>query len=525
MYANVSIMLSATRNQGVVKERKISPQINDVRWRNKMPGSKHTSTSRKENVSETYSTFEREHYLDLDTTIHISDAIETIGFGPFQVFFGLVAGIAWIADGMEIMVISILGPVLKCEWNIDVYQEAMLTTVVFFGILIGSPAIGWFADNFGRRHALVLSTLWISVYGLLSALAPRLYWLYFLRFLVGIGVAGSPQVVTYFAELLPNKYRGCCLILSALFFSIGGLLTTVLAIFILIPFGWRWWLAACSVPSMIYVGLCVVLGYCLEWMPRSPYFDIIANNSINAEKTLKLIAHCNNRKGLEGTLVAEPCVPKGRICDLWRPGFKITSVLLTTLWFLTGFSYYGMVLFTAEVLALGSTCGTDALMDTDNLTCQVPQRADYIDMMVTSTAELPGLVITAILVDKIGRKTTLIIENIIYGIACLFLFACMGGNMTIFFIFILRFIGLSSFETLVVYTPEFYPTEVRALSIGMGSMFCRFSTMLSPYVSEVLVSKSLDYGIGIYAGIAFLFSLVASLLPFETKGKHLSAHG
>ena len=178
-------------------------------------------------------------------------------------------------------------------------------------------------------------------------------------------------------------------------------------------------------------------------MPRSPHFDIISNNGTNAEKTLKPIAHCNNRKSLEGTQVAEPYIPKGRICDLWRHGFKITSVLLTTLWFLTGFSYYGMVIFTAELLAVGSTCGTDAFLDTDNHTCQVLQRADFINMMVTSMAELPGLVITAILVEKIGRKTTLVIENVIYGLACIFLFICMGRNMTVFFIFILRFIGLS----------------------------------------------------------------------------------
>ncbi len=34
-----------------------------------------------------------------------------------------------ISDGMEIMVLSILGPVLLCEWNLSTWQEAFLTTV------------------------------------------------------------------------------------------------------------------------------------------------------------------------------------------------------------------------------------------------------------------------------------------------------------------------------------------------------------------------------------------------------------
>ena len=490
-----------------------------------MPKSIQLLDGNETNHSESYSTFEAESNSDADRNLSVADAIEHIGFGWFQVYVGLIVDIAWIADGMEIMVVSILGPFLICEWNIDVYQEAMLTTVVFLGFLIGSPIYGWTGDKFGRRNALMLSSLWISVFGLLSAIATNLYWLYFLRFLVGFGIGGSPQVITYFAEFLPNKYRGGCLILTGLLFSIGGSLTSVLAIFILIPYGWRWWLAACSIPSIIYVVLCAVFGYWLEWMPRSPHFDIISNNSTNAEKTLKLIARCNNSTMPEGKLVADNHVSKARIWDLCRPGFKLTSILLMTLWFLVGFSYYGVILFATELLAAGSTCRPDEIIASDNHTCINFQKMDYVNLMMTSMAELPGLMITAILIDRIGRKVILISGNMIYGITCLFLFICMEGYAMIFLLFILRSIGLSTFVSLLVYTPEFYPTEVRALSVGIGSVFSRIATMLSPYVSEVLVSKSLYYGIGFYAASGFLLSLATFLLPVETKGKSLSAHG
>ena len=482
-------------------------------------------TSNKEHDSETYSTFEDENDIDAERRFKVADAIEHIGFGRFQVFLGLVAGIAWIADGMEIMVVSILGPVMICEWNIDVYQEAMLTTVVFLGFLIGSPAFGWIGDKFGRRHAIMLSSLWISLFGILSALVKNLTWLYIVRFLVGLGVGGSVQVTTYYAEFIPNKFRGRCLLLLVVFFSIGGALAAILAIYILLPYGWEWWLAACSLPSMLFVVLCAVFGYCLEWIPRSPYFDLITNNNNNAYKTLKLIAHCNNCSLPEGAITAEPHIPRGRICDLWRPGFKLTSVLLTALWFLTGLSYYGMVLFSAELLVVGSTCRPDVFGDADNKTCKAFGSDDFVDLMLTSFAEIPGLIITSLLIDKIGRKATLILENIVYGVTCLLLFICMKGHIMVFVLFILRSIGLSSLESLLVYTPEFYPTEIRALSTGMGSMFSRVATMLSPYVSEVLVSKSLYYGIGIYAGIGFLLSFTAFMLPVETKGKSLTTNG
>ena len=141
-----------------------------------MPKSIKLLDGNETNHSESYSTFDAKNNPD---ALNVADAIEHIGCGWFQVYFGLIVNIAWIADGMEIMVVSILGPVLICECNIDVYQEAMLTTVVFWGFLIGSPIYGCIADKFGRINAMMLSLLWTLVYGLLSAIATNLYWLFF----------------------------------------------------------------------------------------------------------------------------------------------------------------------------------------------------------------------------------------------------------------------------------------------------------------------------------------------------------
>ena len=394
----------------------------------------------------------------------------------------------------------------------------MLTTVVFWGFRVVSPAFGWCAGMFGRRNVLTLSSLWISIFGILSALARNIYWLYAFRLLVGVGIGGSPQAVTYFAEFLPNYYRGRCIILAAVFFAIGGTLCATLAIFILLPYGWRWWLGACSIPSILFFMFSVLFGYCLEWVPRSPYFDIIANNNISAEKTLRLIALYNKGELPESRLVPEPSVTRGRICDLCKPGFRLTSCLITKLWFLVGLSYYGMILLTTELIAVGSTCRPGMFGDRGNQTCEVLQRTDYVNIVITSVAELPSLLITAFIIDNIGRKTILIIGYLLYGVICLLLFNCMDKTLKVIILFILRSIVVSCFQSLYVYTPEFYPTEVRASSVGMGSMFCRMATMLAPYVSVVLVSRRLHYGIGIYAGIGFLLSLIAFLLPIETSG-------
>ncbi len=48
--------------------------------------------------------------------------------------FLFVMGFGWIADAMEVLLLSFLGPALRCEWDITPGQESSLTMAVFFGM-------------------------------------------------------------------------------------------------------------------------------------------------------------------------------------------------------------------------------------------------------------------------------------------------------------------------------------------------------------------------------------------------------
>lgn len=66
-------------------------------------------------------------------TYTVSHAIDALGFGPYQIVLSLVVGMAYVADAMEMMLLSVLAPALHCHWQITQLQQASLTTVVFFG--------------------------------------------------------------------------------------------------------------------------------------------------------------------------------------------------------------------------------------------------------------------------------------------------------------------------------------------------------------------------------------------------------
>jgi hypothetical protein len=54
-----------------------------------------------------------------------------MGFGRFQIILSLLTGIAWMADSMEMMALSILAPALECEWSLNSWEKALITMVYY----------------------------------------------------------------------------------------------------------------------------------------------------------------------------------------------------------------------------------------------------------------------------------------------------------------------------------------------------------------------------------------------------------
>ena len=46
-------------------------------------------------------------------TYTIEDAVEQLGFGKFQFNLSILTGMAWMADAMELMILSIIAPALR----------------------------------------------------------------------------------------------------------------------------------------------------------------------------------------------------------------------------------------------------------------------------------------------------------------------------------------------------------------------------------------------------------------------------
>ncbi|KAG8010694.1 Synaptic vesicle 2-related protein [Nibea albiflora] len=230
-----------------------------------------------------------------------------------------------LGDAMEMMLLSILGPQLHCEWKLPSFMVAIITSVVFAGMGIGSPVWGNIADMYGRKISLILCMVWTMYFGLLTSFAPVYGWLLFLRGLVGFGIAGAPQSVTLYSEFLPVKARGICIMLIAMFWALGAVFEVLLALLIMPTLGWRWLVGLSTLPMAVFI--------CLSfWLPESPRFDLLSGNKDKALATLARIAKDNGTAMPQGTIVDHRPNGRGHFKDLFIPQYRRTTLLLWFIW-------------------------------------------------------------------------------------------------------------------------------------------------------------------------------------------------
>jgi len=454
-----------------------------------------------------------------DDMFTVTQAVNNIGFGRFQIVLSFVVGLCWMADSMEMMILSILPLALQCEWGINHYRQAFLTTIVFIGMMISSTFWGKLSDRFGRKRALTISGIFLFLYGFLCSFAPTYGWILCLRFMVGFNIGCVPQSVTLYAEFLPTKQRGKCVVLLDCFWALGACLEVILAMLVMPSLGWRWLLALSSLPSLCFVLIS-------SWLPESARYMAASGNSDAALDTLGRIAGQNGKSMLLGRLVVDDTygITRGRLADLLSKDLRRTTILLWIIWATASFSYYGVVLMSAELFeGTGESCniGHDTSRSC-SAQCQPLRTSDYNHLLWTTLAEFPGIMVSLLLIEKIGRKKTMAMEFFLFTITICLLFNCRAEKtVTTVILFFARALGSGLFQTAYVYTPEVYPTVLRSVGVGSCSGVARFGAMLTPYIAQVLMKQSFSGAVTVYVLCSLGSTFCCFLLPIETRNREM----
>ncbi|ERM00592.1 MFS transporter [Brucella intermedia 229E] len=436
--------------------------------------------------------------------VTIEQTLDQAGTGAFQRGLLGVFGLVWAADAMQVLAVGFTGASIARTFGLTIPQALQTGTLFFLGMLIGAAAFGRLADKYGRRRVLLITVACDAVFGLLSAFAPNFGILLALRFMTGVAVGGTlPVDYAMMAEFLPARNRGRWLVMLEGFWAVGTVIIALAAwatSLAGVEDAWRYIFIVTAAPALIGIWLRL-------WVPESPMHLLKSERPEEAKSVMNRVLRRNGKPELppKARLEAPLMVTNEKLLS---PNLRQRTLTTLAIWFLVSVSYYGIFTWIPAKLAgdgFGFVRG-------------------YGFLVVVALAQLPGYALAAYGVEAWGgRKKTLIAFLFISAAACALFTVANSSAVVGASILIMSFALLGTWGgALYAFTPELYPTGLRASGMGAAGAMARLGGLLAPSALALVISQSFYVAVALFAGgLLALAGIIAFFIDVETRQKAL----
>jgi putative MFS transporter len=422
----------------------------------------------------------------------------------------IIVGTATFFDAFDALAIAYVLPVLVKEWALRPESIGLVIAMGYVGQLFGALLFGWLADRRGRLPVLVATVAIFSSCSLLLALAWNVPSLLVLRLLQGIGLGGEvPVAASYISEITRAKGRGKFVLLYELIFPIGVTVVAFVSYWVVPQWGWRWLFIIGAVSALLTLVM-------RRLLPESPRWLLSAGRGAEAEAALATIeeragqrrsahAHASLDLNAAGSRTA------ARLGELFAPAYRRRTIVVWIVWFTTYLANYGITTWLPSLY-------------TSIYKLPLEQALRY--NLISTAAGLLGAFACAMLIDRIGRRSWLVGA---LGSGALVLLALwwLGATSAISVLVwsTLANIFISSVcLALYVYTPELYPTRMRALGISIGSAWLRSAAIIGPLlVGTIVIYSTIRWVFLIFGAALLIGSGLVALFAEETSEQVLEA--
>ena len=181
------------------------------------------------------------------------------------IFAVLIASLLMFNAGYNISVMNAPEPFVfpghgTGEWS-------MAVAIFCLGGPIGSVLAGKWADERGRRNALLLTTYLFIAGGLIQTLAPNLIVIMIARALIGVSSGASTVLVPiYLGELAPPNLRGVIGTMTQFALVVGILFADLVGFYLATATRWRWMFFLTSAMAMFQLLLTPFLLESPRWL-------------------------------------------------------------------------------------------------------------------------------------------------------------------------------------------------------------------------------------------------------------------
>ncbi|KAG9488121.1 synaptic vesicle glycoprotein 2C [Eleutherodactylus coqui] len=144
----------------------------------------------------------------------------------------------------------------------------------------------------------------------------------------------------------------------------------------------------------------------------------------------------------------------------------------------------------------------------------------YFVNFLGTLAVLPGNIVSALLMDKIGRLTMLGGSMVLSGISCFFLWFGTSESMMVGMLCVYNGLTISAWNSLDVVTVELYPTDKRSTGFGFLNALCKAAAVLGNLIFGSLVGITKAIPILLASAVLVCGGLVGLRLP-DTRNQVL----
>ncbi|MEE1924610.1 MFS transporter [Pseudomonas sp. 148P] len=400
------------------------------------------------------------------------DVHQVIDQAPFTRFHWMVmcwCALLLIFDGYDLFIYGVVLPVLMKEWGLTPLQAGALGSYALFGMMFGALAFGSLADRIGRKKGIAICFALFSSATLLNGFAssPTEFGIY--RFFAGLGCGGlMPNAVALMNEYAPKRLRSTLVAIMFSGYSVGGMLSAGIGIYMLPRFGWESMFFAAALPLLL---LPVILYY----LPESIGFLVRQGRGEQAKALLKrLDPSCM----AQPDDVLEAHDSKGKsvsVLELFRGGLAVRTLSVWVAFFCCLLMVYALSSWLPKLMAsAGYSLGSSLSF-----------------LLALNFGGMAG----AILGGWLGDRFNLVKVKIAFFLAAAVSISLLGVNSPMPVLYLLIFIaGATTIGTQILLyagAAQLYGLSIRSTGLGWASGIGRNGAIVGPLLGGALMGINL----------------------------------
>ena len=434
-----------------------------------------------------------EHILELDKVY------QKIGRGLVQYLYWILTGLLTISVQLQVCIISVILPSLRCQWHLSPAFESGISNAVFIFYAIFTIAFGKISDKIGRKLVLQWSTSILILASVASAVAPEKWTFLVARSVTGacIGVTMN-CIVCYATEFSESKDH----LIGMTVFNMGCAISPPLVYFLAWlmqmsgDLGWRWLTVAISSPT-------IPAFIMLFSMPGSPRFLLVSGQQDEAIKATRFMAKLN-KTHLPLYFTLEPLRNEklGSYSIIFGPEHRRSVLALSGQRFSILFIVYAFILYQPLMYTNGCTSGT---AENSIRPCSFTDM-ELLELTLSTLPFLLAQILACLTSPVLWRLVALRVGSFLMMGVTVALFFCINITVIFWVAAAINFLGGFNNAYLWVILPETFPTNIRATAIGF--------TNCCALIGGVLGTISVSVLYYIYAEIVAALILTAAIFGF-----------